>query len=270
MNGRVLERPKKSEAGETQRRKTLWDWISLLLVPLMIAGIGSGLLGGRTTVSERLKRDSERRKQRIKPNLRVTGLSRRNVATHLEKDLRSSKEGSVVRTLARAKTASVIQRLDGPRNRNVIRFLNEAQLIGQGESSIHLLAEADLQGAGLHNVDLSAADLSGANLSGANRTSANLIDANLSGANLEHANLSWARLTVPPPERGQAGGYRAAWCRADWGQPERIGWLAEWRSTCRMPSWPGPTCMVPPSPGRPAGRLFGRCRPGCPTWKTPT
>lgn len=112
----------------------------------------------------------------------------------LEKDLRGAEEDSVVRTLARARTAAVIQRLDGPRNRNVIRFLKEAQLIGTGESSIHLLADADLQGAGLHDADLSSADLSGANLSGANLDGANLGGADLSGANLEHANLSWAYL----------------------------------------------------------------------------
>src|SRR5215216_1687881 len=102
--------------------------------------------------------DKRRRSRTTAP--RPTKRSRSSVRgmSHLllEKHLRSSKEDSVVRTLARARTATVLQRLDGPRNRNVIRFLNEAQLIGQGESSIHLLAEADLQGAGLHRVDLSA------------------------------------------------------------------------------------------------------------------
>jgi uncharacterized protein YjbI with pentapeptide repeats len=123
----------------------------------------------------------------------------------LEKDLRGSKEDSVVRTLARARTAAVIQRLDGTRNRNVTRFLNEAQLIGEGESSIHLLAEADLEGAGLHNVDLSSADLSEANLDGANLHWTNLheanlnwailVDATLSGTELGHATLIKADLT---------------------------------------------------------------------------
>jgi uncharacterized protein YjbI with pentapeptide repeats len=112
----------------------------------------------------------------------------------LEKDLRGAEEDSVVRTLARARTAAVIQRLDGPRNRNVIRFLKEAQLIGTGESSIHLLADADLQGAGLHDADLSSADLSGANLSGANLEHANLSWAYLDGANLKGAQLAFAEL----------------------------------------------------------------------------
>jgi hypothetical protein len=51
--------------------------------------------------------------------------------------------------LARARTATVIQRLDANTNQNVIRFLNEASLTGNARSSISLLAGADLRGARL-------------------------------------------------------------------------------------------------------------------------
>jgi len=192
--------------------KTLWEWLQLLgtlAIPVVLAVAGLWFTAQQdqrqvTTENERARQaqkiedhraaaDQEIAKQRARDESLEAYLDQMSHLL-LEKHLRSSKEDSVVRTLARARTATVLQRLDGPRNRNVIRFLNEAQLIGQGESSIHLLAEADLQGAGLHRVDLSAADLSGANLSGANLTSANLIDTDLSGANLEHANLSWAGL----------------------------------------------------------------------------
>jgi hypothetical protein len=72
----------------------------------------------------------------------------------LEKDLRKSEEGSEVRTLAQARTATVIQRLDADGNRNVIRFLDEAGLTKVGQPSIRLLAGVDLQGARLGNIDL--------------------------------------------------------------------------------------------------------------------
>ena len=85
----------------------------------------------------------------------------------LEKDLRKSEEGSEVRTLARARTATVIQRLDAEGNRNVIRLLNEAGLTKEGQSSIRLLAGVDLQGAQLRGIDLVGTDLNDANLSNA-------------------------------------------------------------------------------------------------------
>jgi len=123
----------------------------------------------------------------------------------LEKDLRNSEEDSEVRTLARARTVTVIQRLDSDRNANVIAFLNEAGLIGQGESSIRLLTEADLRGAQLQSIDLQEADLRyadlreadlrGANLCGtfslvlADLRNARLWDADLEGALLQDANL---------------------------------------------------------------------------------
>jgi hypothetical protein len=105
----------------------------------------------------------------------------------LEKDLRDSEKDSEVRTLARARTVTVIQRLDSDRTSSVIGFLDEAGLIGKGDSSIHLLAGADLQGAHLQGIDLTVADLSNADL-----RDADLDGAVLSEADLHNANLSWA------------------------------------------------------------------------------
>jgi uncharacterized protein YjbI with pentapeptide repeats len=98
----------------------------------------------------------------------------------LDEDLRNPGVDSEVLTLARARTATVIQRLDAEGNRNVVRFLSEASLTGGDGSSISLLAGTDLRGALLKDVDLSAVDLSDANLE----------DADLSGAGLSRANLS--------------------------------------------------------------------------------
>jgi uncharacterized protein YjbI with pentapeptide repeats len=112
----------------------------------------------------------------------------------LEKDLRKSEEGSEVRTLARARTATVIQRLDAEGNRNVIRFLNEAGLTKNRRSSIRILAGVDLQGAQLRGADLVSTDLSDTNLSDADLSNANLLDAKLRGADLSDADLSDADL----------------------------------------------------------------------------
>jgi uncharacterized protein YjbI with pentapeptide repeats len=113
----------------------------------------------------------------------------------IEKDLRNSKGDSEVQTLARARTATVIQRLDSDGNRNVIRFLDEAGLTKVGQSSINLLAGLDLQGAHLEDVALVGTDLHEANLQGANLHMASLKNADLKNANLTNANLKNADLS---------------------------------------------------------------------------
>jgi uncharacterized protein YjbI with pentapeptide repeats len=112
----------------------------------------------------------------------------------LQENLREAGDSSAVRAIAQARTATVIQKLDTDGNRDLIRFLNEAGLTGIDQSSISILAGADLRGAHLEDVDLSTIDLSGAILSGANLSGANLTSANLNGANLSGASLESATL----------------------------------------------------------------------------
>jgi hypothetical protein len=109
----------------------------------------------------------------------------------LEKDLRESEEDSEVRTLARARTLTVLGRLDPSRKTAVMQFLVEAELVQSvvGTGPIISLGRADLSGA-----DLSDANVSGADLSRADLSDANLRDANLRKADLREADLSGADL----------------------------------------------------------------------------
>ncbi len=84
----------------------------------------------------------------------------------LEGDLRSSEEDSEVRTLARARTQTVLGRLNSRRKGSVVQFLYEADLIKKGDPVVSLSA-VRLRGADLSGADLSGADLRGADLSGA-------------------------------------------------------------------------------------------------------
>jgi hypothetical protein len=111
----------------------------------------------------------------------------------LEKDLLDSKEGSAVRTLARARTFAVMQRLDAEHNKTVARFLSESKLIEIDGTTISLLRGASLEHADLAGVDLRFADLSTADLQGANLHMASLKHANLTNADLSEANLTNAR-----------------------------------------------------------------------------
>jgi len=110
----------------------------------------------------------------------------------LEKDLLGSQEGSVEWTLARARTFTVMQRLDAERNKTVVRFLGESKLIETDGTTPSLLKGASLDHANLAGVDLSHADLSGANLEHANLENAYFKGANLDNANLDNANLEGA------------------------------------------------------------------------------
>jgi uncharacterized protein YjbI with pentapeptide repeats len=185
--------------------KPVWEWMQLLIVPLALAVIGllfemqqaerqraleeqQAALEDRRAKAERELAEQRAQDEALQAYLdQMSGLL-------LEKDLRTSEEDSEVRTLARARTATVIQRLDSDRNRNVIRFLKEAGLTSKEQSSIRLLAGADLRGANLEVTDLSDADLSVADLSDADLSDTDLSDADLSGANLTNADLSDAYL----------------------------------------------------------------------------
>jgi uncharacterized protein YjbI with pentapeptide repeats len=180
------------------RGMTVRDWLQLLIVPLALV-----LIGFLFTMQQDA-RQQRTEDQRAQAERRLAEQSAQDEALQayldqlsdllLEKDLRNSDEGSEVRTLARARTATVIQRLDAEGNRNVIRFLNEAGLTKSRRSSIRLLAGVDLQGARLGGADLVGTDLSFTNLSDADLSDANLLDAKLRGTDLSDADLKYAYL----------------------------------------------------------------------------
>jgi len=199
--------------------KTFWDWLDLLIIPIVLA-VG-GLWFSR----------AERRSEQVIAEDRAQEAA---LQTYLEqmsdllvdKGLRYSVEDSVMRDVARAWTLAVLRRfkeeekglpipfsygwqndtrlLQGPRARKglLLRFLYEADLIKidkkAGESIISVtgadLARADLADARLKGANLKGANLKGANLKGAFLTNANLVGANLEGAHLEFAHLEDAHL----------------------------------------------------------------------------
>jgi len=99
-----------------------------------------------------------------------------------------------VRTLARARTLTVLPSLDGFRKRSVVEFLYESGLITK-EHSVLDLQGADLSGANLDGSDLRWANLDGAVLSGTKLSEAYLSGADLSETNLIRANLRGANLS---------------------------------------------------------------------------
>jgi len=124
----------------------------------------------------------------------------------LDEDLRTSQEDDEASNdeaspLARARTLTILGRVDPERKRSVVFFLYEANLI-QTEQPIVSLASADLSHVDLsgtnylNDINLRYANLSGADLSGNQLIDANLIEANLREADLSDDNLSNADLSM--------------------------------------------------------------------------
>jgi uncharacterized protein YjbI with pentapeptide repeats len=215
--------------------KTLWDWMQLLLVPVMLAVGGFWL--------NRLQRRREERvtAQRDATDRAIAKDNQQEVALQAYIDkigelllrehghLGESPGNPQVENIARARTITVLQVLDPRRRASLLQFLSQAGILW-------ICTEGDLAGIDLHEtnlfrVDLGKLDLRDANLSGtilgmdglrgtnlfganlseaslmntdlrglslvkANLSGADLMCAKLSGANLLMANLSRANLTV--------------------------------------------------------------------------
>jgi uncharacterized protein YjbI with pentapeptide repeats len=184
--------------------KTVWDWLQLLsalAIPVVLAAAGLWFTAQQdarqqNVEDERAKAERKLAEQRAQDEALQAYLNQIGTLL-LEKDLRKAQQDSEVRTLARARTLTVLERLDPSRKTAVMQFLNEAQLIQsvEGSKPIITLSGANLSGAILLHVNLSGTKLLRADLSGANLNYANLSDADLSRTDLSEANLRQADLS---------------------------------------------------------------------------
>src|SRR5215203_3566224 len=192
--------------------KTAWDWLQLLVVPLMLALITvlfTQQQDARQQELENQRAEAERElaEQRTQDETLQAYLDQMG-SLLLEKDLRESQEDSDVRRLARARTLVVLDTLDSSRQNRVLRFLEETELIQARPPNRppiislkyaslrdftligkQLLRDTDLTQAGLTGAELSEAHLQGTNLSLAHLGSANLRGAYLNDAKLNGAYL---------------------------------------------------------------------------------
>jgi uncharacterized protein YjbI with pentapeptide repeats len=176
--------------------KTVWDWLQLLgvlAIPVVIA-VGGWMFGAQQSAHQNKLEDQRAKNDRQIEELRAQDAALQAYLDQMSQlmlggNLRDSEEDSEVRTLARARTRTVLARLDGQRKGRVVQFLYEASLIVR-EHPVVSLSDVRLRGA-----DLSHLDLSGAYLSGADLSSADLSDADLSGAELIDADLSFASIS---------------------------------------------------------------------------
>ena len=198
-----------------QSDKTWWDLLSVLGVPLSLAGLGFYFQQQQKRSDEQAKLEREIAESNQQEEILQAYFDRLS-ALLLDKNLLSiaaklsslsdpnkpQQEALIEQKelldksvdVIRARTLSILRRLKDSRERksSVIRFLLESDIISKLKLS---LSEADLFNANLSGANLSGANLGGANLFEANLSSANLSYANLSSANLSGANLSYADLS---------------------------------------------------------------------------
>jgi hypothetical protein len=168
------------------RGMTVRDWLDLLVVPLALVVI-SFLF---TTQQDQRQQKIENQRAEAERELAVERAQDEALQAYLdqmsglllERDLRTSEKGSEVRTLARARTLTVLGRLDPSRKTALMQFLVEADLVQRVDGRDPII--------GLGGADLSYANLSRAGLSHANVSPASLREADLSRADLSYANLS--------------------------------------------------------------------------------
>jgi hypothetical protein len=176
--------------------KTVWDFLQLLIVPLMLVAIGlvfSLQQDARQQRVEDQRSDAERElaEQRAQDEALQAYLDQMSELM-LDRKLLEAEQGTPLYTLAQARTSTVILRLDAEHNESVTRFLSNSGLAQDNDASARLLREITLSHATLSHAYLINSDLRYADLSGADLSDANLLDADLSHAFLYKANLSGA------------------------------------------------------------------------------
>jgi len=131
-----------SPTGEFQRGKTLWDWMDLLIIPVVLA-LGAIWFNWQERRAEEQIASDQSCETALQAYLdTMTELL-------LDKGLRESNPDDEIRSVARARTLTVLRKLDGERKGILLRFLHESGLISDKAGNVVALHEADLNGVDL-------------------------------------------------------------------------------------------------------------------------
>lgn len=171
--------------GETERAKTLWDWMNLLIVPLMVA-TGIWYLN-KTEKSYEQKIATDRTNEQILQSYLdyMTDLM-------LKENLLKNPEQDGANSIARARTIATLRSLDPSRKGLLVNFLYEANLISR--ESIVTLKGADITFAILDKLSLANVNFKYANLRNSSFRKSKLSGANFQCSQLYFSNFSRADL----------------------------------------------------------------------------
>jgi uncharacterized protein YjbI with pentapeptide repeats len=188
---------------EENRGKTLWEWMQVLIIPIVLA-VGAFLFNASQKRTELKIAQDRLHEEALQSYLDKIG------HLLLKEDLLATKDDpeAKVRKIAQVQTVTTLRKLDTTRQNIVIQFIRDAGLADfllSGASMVNInlhdtnLSEVKLSGADLRKVDLSGTDLSMAFLSEADLYRANLrraflFNAYMIGTDLSEVDLSEAFL----------------------------------------------------------------------------
>jgi uncharacterized protein YjbI with pentapeptide repeats len=190
------------------QKKSFWDWLQLLIVPLMLA-LGAFYLNSAADFRD-YQIAQERKQQEILTDYfsKMQGLI---VETKKSKQTPGSKESNSeerllteFRPTAQALTLSVLEQLDGKRKGKVIIYLAESQLITVDNNKPYSQPEIELDGANLAGMVLNDVDQVetvdkkplGVAITGADMTESTIKNVRLFvGSQLRESDFSRANLT---------------------------------------------------------------------------
>ncbi len=173
--------------------KSLWDWISLLAVPIVV-GFATILLSAAQAQIER-NRSSENALQQYFSRI-----------TELALDKRLENRAEMAAAIGRAETMAILRLVEGERAGRAFAFLAEMELLKNFAVEFEGLdlTGAELKGLNLEGLDFEASELRGADFEGANLrrvdfegailVNADLKETDLRQATFEGANLRGAEL----------------------------------------------------------------------------
>ncbi len=163
--------PYTKPTSEYERGKTLWDWMQLLIIPVVL-GIGAAWFNNRREKSTRQLEDNRIKEDRLQSYL--------DRMTELILDNKMSDDGtkSEVHYIARARTLATLRGLDAERKGVILKFLCESRLVEVQPLKL-VIADADFSGAILTYDDISVSVLEGANFQSATLNTRTLLTQSL-------------------------------------------------------------------------------------------
>jgi hypothetical protein len=205
------------------QKKSFWDWLQLLIVPLMLA-FGAFYLNYASETRDKQIAEEGKQQELLKDyfsKMQTLILAEKTLPKSNNKptgspslDQNQPKLSPESQAIARALTLAVLDELDGKRKGKVISYLADSKLIIEGptlksKSEINLehanlkyivlqdvvmpfvkINNADMTNARLDNVDLSNSDLADSDLSEATLKDVKLIEAKVYRVNFTKTNLT--------------------------------------------------------------------------------
>lgn len=193
----MKDKPEQQSPQSSRRSRNLWDWLQLLLVPIiLIAGFGWLSFQQRQSDLQLSRQQHDTTLQIADAQQQATILS--TYESHisdmmLHDGLHTSKPSSTVALVAEVETATALRQLEAAGKGSLLRFLYETALINN-DTHVIGLSELDAHNANLHNVDLRDTYLFGLDMHGSDMRGVNLSYATLNYVNLANSNLTGADL----------------------------------------------------------------------------